>query len=43
MISYPLATFMASWQLIANQAVLFSQQSPLEIFVSFCNLDDLEV
>ena len=43
MISSPLATFMASWQLIANQVVLFSQQPPLEIFVSFCSLDDLEV
>jgi len=43
MISSPLATFMASWQLISNQVVLFSQQSLLEIFVSFCSLDDLEV
>ena len=35
MISSPLVTFMASWQIIANQAVLFSQQSPLEIVFLF--------
>ena len=35
MISSPLATFMASWQLIANQVVLFPNNPPWKFLFLF--------